>query len=212
MTSATKINIFTTNKNNPMKNLTKTIFAAAFGALMLAFSQNASAVPHPLPPIINLTIGDTHELGQIEAAVPHGMGDRLNYVKFILALAPLGSGHDIIASHDNLVTRTGNVFANLPEPTLAAFKNGGTNIIDLGAGGTFDYLFAKYDGPHGGAFVWFVGDLSGIINIPLLFQDKHLGGWTLFGVSASTVPDGGPTVLLLGVGLMAIGAARQWVM
>jgi hypothetical protein len=39
-------------------------------SVMLAFSRNASATPHPLPPAINLTIGDAHELGFVDRSLP----------------------------------------------------------------------------------------------------------------------------------------------
>src|SRR5437762_12031272 len=86
---------------------------------------------------------------------------------------------------------------NYPPAVLAGHVNGTSTSIDLGAGGTYLYLFAKYDGPNYGSEVWYVGDLSGIITIPATAGGYGLSGWTLFG-SAGSVPDGGTTAMLLG--------------
>src|SRR5262249_51784145 len=65
---------------------------------MLPFK--ASATPHRLPPVpldATLTFGDAHEIGDILPADPEGMADRLNYVTFMIALAPGSSGADTIS-------------------------------------------------------------------------------------------------------------------
>src|SRR6266542_2529241 len=111
------------------------LLSAAVCAVMLAFSQNASALPIPMPATINLTIGDGHELGFVEFGIPSGDSDRLNYVNHLIGMAPA---------------------------VLTGLVNGTSTSIDLGAGGTYLYLFAKYDGPNYGSEVWYVGDLSGI--------------------------------------------------
>jgi VPDSG-CTERM motif len=176
----------------------------AFCAAMLAFSHNASA----------LTIGDTHELGQVRPPVPEGDADITQYVNFMIGLAPGGSGHVIIGPHDVLVTRSLNNFGPLPSPATLALRGTGTTI-DLGAtAGVYDYLFAHYGGPGGGtAEVWFVGDLSGIITIPAAgFGGYGLSGWALFTAPGGAVPDSGATVMLLGAGLCVLGIARRYTM
>src|SRR5437773_12569728 len=172
-----KINII------PKKKLA--ILSAAFCAVMLAFSHNATA----------LTIGDNQELGTVFFGIPSGDDDRTAYVNAMIGLALGGSTHVIIGPHDNLVTRSFNDFG--PLPSLAVFALNGTGTsIDLGSG-LYSYLFAKYDGPNGGSEVWYVGNLSGIITIPAMGGRYGLSGWTLFGPGAG-VPDGGTTVMLLG--------------
>ena len=179
------------------------ILSAAVCAVMLAFSQNTSA----------LTIGDTHELGQVRPPVPEGDADITQYVNFMIALGLGGSGHVIIGPHDALVTRSLNDFGPLPSPATLALRGTGTTI-NLGTQGTYDYLFAHYGGPGGGtAEVWFVGDLSGIITIPATgFGGYGLSGWALFAGPGGAVPDGGATVMLLGAALAAIGLARRFLM
>jgi VPDSG-CTERM motif len=191
-----KVNIIPTKK--------LAMLSGAFCAAMLAFSHNASA----------LTIGDTHELGQVRPPVPEGDADITQYVNFMIGLAPGGSGHVIIGPHDVLVTRSLNNFGPLPSPATLALR-GTDTTIDLGAtAGVYDYLFAHYGGPGGGtAEVWFVGNLSGIITIPATgFGGYGLSGWALFTAPGGAVPDGGATVILLGAGLCVLGIARRYTM
>jgi VPDSG-CTERM motif len=180
------------------------LLSAAVCAAMLALSHNASA----------LTIGDTHELGQVRPPIPEGDADITQYVNFMIGLALGGSGHVIIGPHDALVTRSLNDFGPLPSPATLALRGTGTTI-DLGAtAGVYDYLFAHYGGPGGGtAEVWFVGDLSGMITIPATgFGGYGLSGWALFTAPGGAVPDGGATVMLLGAGICVLGIARRYIM
>src|SRR4030095_122890 len=150
-----KVNVISTKK--------LAMLSGAFCALMLAFSHNVSAYPHPLPPSIALTIGDTQELGFVDPGLPAGDANRTLFVNTMIGLALNGSTHVIIGPHDNLVTRSNNDFGPLPTAVFAL--NGTGTTIDLGTG-LYSYLYAKYDGPNFGAEVWYVGNLSGIITIP----------------------------------------------
>jgi hypothetical protein len=106
------------------------------------------------------------------------------------------------------VTRSDNVFANLPNADASILAQSDpqnpSTTIDRGAGGTYTYLFAKYDGRNDNSQVWYVGDLSGTITIPENGPRGHgLSGWILFGPGTPGVPDGGTTVMLLGAALGA---------
>jgi len=177
-------------------------------AVTFASVSNASASRIPFPPSINLAIGDPHELGQASPPVPEGDADITQYVNFMISLSLGGSGHVIIGPHDILVTRSMNDFSPLPGPATLALRGTGTTV-NLGTQGTYSYLFAHYGGPGGGtAEVWYVGDLSGVINIPDTGFGHGLSGWALFTTTGGAVPDGGATVMLLGVALGALGMAR----
>jgi len=176
-------------------------------AVTLASASDASANRIPLPPSINLAIGDKHELGQARPPVPEGDAAITQYVNFMIGLSLDGSGHIIIGPHNILVTRSINDFGPLPSPATLAARGTGTTI-NLGTQGTYDYLFAHYGGPGGGtAEVWYVGDLSSVINIPSIGFGHELSGWALFTAN-SRVPDAGASVILLGVALGALGMAR----
>ena len=179
-------------------------------AVLLASTRDANANRIPLPPSINLTIGDQHELGQVQPPTPEGDADITQYVNFMIGLSPGGSGHVIIGPHNILVTRSMNNFGSLPGPAALAQRGTGTTI-NLGTQGTYSYLFAHYGGPGGGfAEVWYVGDLSGTISIPATGLGHGLSGWALFTAPGGAVPDGGTTVMLLGTALGALGMVRRF--
>jgi hypothetical protein len=184
-----KINIIPTKKLG--------MLSAAVFAVMLAFSHNASP----------LTIGDAHELGFVQFGIPSGDSDRLTYVNHLVGMA-LGTTDK---ADGQTYTRSNNDFGSLASAVLTGHVSGTSTSIDLGTGGTYLYLFAKYDGPNYGSEVWYVGDLSGMITIPDSAGGYGLSGWTLFG-SAGSVPDGGTTAMLLGAALSALGIARRYMM
>jgi VPDSG-CTERM motif len=178
-------------------------------AVMLASGNNANANRISLPPSINLTIGDQHELGQAQPPTPEGDADITRYVNFMIGLSLGGSGHVIIGPHNILVTRSMNNFGSLPSPATLALRGTGTTI-NLGTQGTYAYLFAHYGGPGGGfAEVWYVGNLNGSISIPATGLGHGLSGWALFTAPGGAVPDGGTTLMLLGTALGALGIVRR---
>jgi len=181
-------------------------------AVLVASTRDANANRIPLPPSINLTIGDQHELGQAQPPTPEGDADITQYVNFMIGLSLGGSGHVIIGPHNALVTRSMNAFGSLPGPATLALRGTGTTI-NLGTQGTYVYLFAHYGGPGGGfAEVWYVGNLNGSISIPATGLGHGLSGWALFSAPHGAVPDGGTTVMLLGAALSALGVVRRFLM
>ena len=177
-------------------------------AVMFVCANDAKAYPKPLPPSINLTIGDGHELGVVDGNIPPGEGVRRNFVNHLIGMA-LGA-HDQAMGRDFF--RSNNSFSPLPEAVLAHVE-GTTTTINLGSG-LYTYLFANYsgDGQHSdSAEVWYVGNLSGSISIPETFGENSLSNWTLFGPgSPGGVPDGGTTAMLLGAALGTLGLVRRF--
>ena len=173
------------------------LLCTAVCATMLAFSNNVSA----------LTIGDAHELGFVEFGIPSGDQDRTDYVNHLIGMG-LGTTDQALGQ---TFTRSNNDFGPLPTAVFAHNSISNETSVDLGAGGLYTYLFAKYDGPNYGSEVWYVGDLSGIITIPATAGGYGLSGWTLFGPGGVPgVPDGGTTAMLLGMGFGALGMARRF--
>ena len=175
-------------------------------AVILASASDASASRHALPPVINLTIGDAHELGFVDRSLPTTITSATLFVNTMIGLALGGSTHVIIGPRDNLVTRSNHAFGPLPTAVFALTGHGTT--IDLGTG-LYSYLWAKYDNSHFGAEVWYVGNLSGMITIPATGGGYGLTTWKLFGPGVG-VPDGGATVMLLGAALAVLGTARRF--
>jgi hypothetical protein len=193
------------------------LLALAFCAGMLAFAQNVSATRQPLPstPTPTLAFNDPHVVGTITPASPADPGDVVNYVNFMIGLTP-GTSADFLApppppNNIQHIARSTNLFGSLPTASAAGAVSGGGTSIDLGAGGVFTYLFAKYDGQNDLSVVWNVADLSGIVTIPALGPLGHgLSGWILFPGGGQGVPDGGTTVMLLAAGLGALGMVRRY--
>jgi PEP-CTERM motif len=184
------------------------MFSAVLCAVLLStISLNASA----------LILFDSHELGFVDNGIPSGDGDRTTYVNHLIGMS-LGSDDSGDGQH---YYRSDNSFGALP---TALFNHNGTGTtIDLGAGGFYDYLFAKYDGPNYGSEVWYVGNLSGLITIPGFnpsfnpyidaeFGSYGLSGWTLFGPGCQrdcvSVPEPG-TLALFGLGLVGLALAHR---
>jgi hypothetical protein len=203
-----KINIVPSNK--------LVLLSAAFCAAMFAFSHNASAnriTGGVNSPLTNLTFNDTHVVGTITPGAPADPADVATYINFMITLASPGSGN-FAGQH---ITRSSNTFASLPNALVPGAVSGPGNVtnINLGAGGVYSYLFAKYDGQNDISQVWYVGNLSGMLTIPADGPLGHgLSGWILFGPGGVPpgVPDGGTTVMLLGAALGALGMARRYLM
>src|SRR4029077_13920740 len=139
-----KINIIPTTKF--------ALLLTAIAAALLTFTPSARS----------LTIGDAHELGFVNFGIPSGDSDRLTYVNHLIGMIPGTSDK----ADGQTYFRSGNNFGSLAPAVLGALVDGTSTSINLGTGGTYLYLFAKYDGPNYGSEVWYVGDLSGVITIP----------------------------------------------
>jgi hypothetical protein len=92
----------------------------------------------------------------------------------------------------------------------------------------FTYLVVAYDGPQSGVAVWDIAGLSGTITFDAYGRPEINGGvytgnlfgdngpnsqykitsWTL--LNRTSAPDGGATVMLLGMALGALGMARRY--
>jgi VPDSG-CTERM motif len=164
---------------------------------MFPFSHNASALGF---------FPDPHVVGTITPGAPADPTDVANYINFMITLIPGTAG----TFSGQIITRSTNLFASLPSANPTGALSGTSLSIDLGAGGIYTYLFAKYDGQNDVSQVWYVGDLSGIVTIPADGPLGHaLSGWILFS-GAGAVPDGGTTVMLLGAALGALSMARRF--
>jgi hypothetical protein len=174
------------------------LLCVAFCGAMLVPSHDAKAIA--------LGVGDAHELGFLWPGIQRKTDNqnKATYVNHLIGMA-LGA---IDVSHGEVYFRSNNGFKSLP--TAARSLNGGGRTLDLRTGGLYTYLFATYNGY--GSEVWYVGNLSGIITIPFLAAGHSLIGWTLFGPRGVGVPDGGITVMLLGVALGVLALARRFLM
>jgi VPDSG-CTERM motif len=185
------------------------LVSAAVCAAVLAFTPNANA--------LGLTFTDQYVVGTTNPGNPPPNGNVAIWINYMITLGPGQSG----TIQNQTVTRSMNVFANLPTananaPGLIRNENpvgvNGLVHINLGAtAGTYSYLFAKYDGQNDISQVWYVGDLSGEITIPVNGPLGHgISVYILFPGTPGGVPDGGTTAMLLGAALGALGMARRF--
>ena len=82
--------------------------------------------------------------------------------------------------------------------------------VELPSGGGHFFVCASNDS-HAGSEVWYVGNLSGIIEIPAFGGHFALSDWTLFRGEGSprSVPDRGTTEMLLGTLFAALLMTRR---
>ena len=151
-----------------------------------------------------LGIGDSCQLGFLWPGAQRKTDNhsKATYVNHLIGMA-LGA---VDVANGEVYFRSNHGFKSLP--SAASAVNGGGRTINLLTAGVYTYLFASYDGY--GSEVWYVGKLSGIITIPFLVAGHSLIGWTLFGPRSIGVPDGGITVMLLGVALGVLALARRF--
>jgi hypothetical protein len=151
-------------------------------------------------------VGDSHEVGFLWPGVQKkpAAQNRSVYVNHLIGMA-LGV---INITDGQVYFRSSHAFDALP--TAVQAHNGGGRTIILRTDGLYSYLFASYSGY--GSEVWYVGNVSGIITIPFLVAGHCLTGWTLFDTGSADVPDGGVTVMLLGVALGVLALARRFLM
>lgn len=152
-----------------------------------------------------LGIGDSHEPGFLWPGIQKKSSNqnKVTYVNHLVGMA-LGA---INIADGQVYFRSNDAFESVPAASWA-FKGTGGRTINLGAAGLYTYLFATYKGY--GSEVWYVGNLSGIVTIPFLAGWHCLAGWALLGARTIGVPDGGITVMLLGVALGVLALARRF--
>lgn len=179
--------------------------------LVVGLAPIAKAIP------TTLTINDSQTVGYVTPGVDFGDGDIPGYVNPFVSMALGSSFSQFYANHNNMWVRSMNSF---PLTLVAAggYPSQGT-ITSFNIVPGNEYLVAKYDGPNAGLEVWYIGNLSGTVNIPATAPGTDFGQtmdnpfglsgtWVLNGPPPG-VPDGGATLLLLGAGLSALGLIRR---
>jgi hypothetical protein len=158
-----------------------------------------------------LTIGNTEPryLGSIGPGVPTSPTDEVAYINKLITIA-LGSSTAFGSPQVNTYTRSTNpCSSNLggcPQATLIDAKDnqlppgGPVNVTG------YEWLYAKYGGD---SHVWWIGGSGAGVTIP----GNNVGGqalshYALFDATGQT-PEGGATLGLLGLGVLALGYLRR---
>ena len=186
------------------------ILSAAFCAVMFAFSHNASATRHALPPVISAT-------NAIEGAITFSGGATLDtgnantahaVTSFKNTLVQSVSGDfDTFINDLDPATFSASWVFDPSTPTPSLWTAGGftfallTSTIDMRSGGT---LSVKGTGTiSGNSFDPTFGTWS------FTTQNPSANGTFSFSASGLSVPDGGSAVALLGLALMGIEVLRR---
>jgi hypothetical protein len=169
----------------------------------------AFAVVGSLSSLSALTIGDTRDLGLIDKNQPANPTSSAGFINILLDQS-LGSGPTTIG--ENAYTRTtNNPLSGSYSDAVFSGVEFAANVTSINLGSGYEYLLAKYDGPNFGSVVWYVGDLTGDITIPLYGSDNQyaVSHTYLYNPKTSSVPDTGMTVMMLGGALACLGVLRQ---
>ncbi len=189
----------------------KTLLTLALGLTLVLTAATAQATP------ITLTIGGAYYIGKVDPSQPANEASQAGYINYLL---DMGTGttsaskmytRSALACGDTIecvdVTATGADRINHdPDKNIIADL---TNL-DLSS---WTYLLAK----HGTAsYVWYV---AGQKDVTLLekhspVEKRGLSHFTLFNPitltpDTQTVPDGGATLGLLGLGMVGLGYLRR---
>jgi hypothetical protein len=126
----------------------------------------------------------------------------IDYINGLIGITPWIPGYTYL--------RSANVFSSLPEAVSDDSYTAGQQNFGDG----YTYLMAKYDGANGCALIWCVSSLSGDFTVPekYTFNNREWQGNVirLFNpTSVPSVPDGGSTILLMGMVLMGITFVRM---
>ena len=170
--------------------------ALVLGVLLGAFS--AKALP------ITLDTSSAQYLGSVDPSTPSNEANEVAYINKLI-----GMGLNATTSFNgNELVRSGNSFGTLPVATLLPDwdkdETNPSNVIDITG---WTYLYGKYGNGNGaiGAYVWFVGDLTGEVQVPA----DRLSHWSVYNGTSTSVPDGGTAVMLLGAALLGLGALKR---
>ncbi|CEF48985.1 unnamed protein product [uncultured bacterium] len=150
-------------------------------------------------------------VGSIVTGEPSSPTDEAGYVNTLLGLGA-NTGPVTISGHSY------TTYNNDYNGTVSGGVQDSSGNLVVPAG--FDFVLGKYDGPNGADVVWYLGGQSANIpadSAPLFVNGQNhgygLSHFTVFNadvvINPHTVPDGGATVALLGLGMTGLAVARR---
>jgi hypothetical protein len=161
---------------------------------------------------LSITVTLSDAFGYIKPGTATSTADNQAYINTLVDIAegslpnnyqPGGVGTDLYVMQ--------NAGASVGDALLPSDNGGigGDNIVTTTG---YEYLIVKYDGDQGYAYVW---NVVGADSVTVPAEDP-LGNknnkYLLFNAAPPTgVPDGGLTVILLGIGTMVLGGVRRFV-
>ena len=155
-----------------------------------------------------LTINDPYVLGIVKDAVPFSDASTVTYINTLLS-QPLNSGPTTIGT-EAYTRNSYDPVGDSGSVSLSDYDTGTGTTVESG----WEYLIAKYDGPNGGAVVFYLGGAAYTLPVDSFDiwtnksgQGYGLSGWKVF--NSVTVPDGGSTLTLFGSALFVFAMLRR---
>jgi hypothetical protein len=183
------------NQPITMKTL-KTLIASTVLATGLAVAPNASA----------LAINDANYLGSFTPSQPSGeTTETANVQRLVDLFNGVTTSTTLGIFTFTETTGGGAIPTPAPSPVTFGVKDESEDIsytVDVTG---YTYLLGKFANTV--SHVWYIGNLSGNHTLPT--SVRGLSHITLFNATTTRVPDAGTSVLLLGAGLLGIGALRR---
>ena len=184
---------------------------AIFGATLVVIACSIG-LPSQVS-ALTLTESSGEFLGSFRPAHPSSPAVEVQYINVLIDL-PTGTSNFFDAGTGQTYDRSLNTPAGCCVDAVLAGDSLGDNdptTIDVTG---FTYLLAKYDADKGGDLVWYVGNLTGLVDIQSTFGSCGANGcglshWDLFNPEdghaspTDTVPEPS-TLLLFGAGLIAV--------
>ena len=156
-----------------------------------------------------LTIAQS--FGAIADAQPSSPAAETAFINALLGISPVGENAPsfpaLFDDGGGNLDRFSTVVPGNPAATATGAFSSASPSASINVTG-WTYLYAKFGN---GAYVWYVGNLSGLQSLPLEISPGTGSGqshYALFNPGTS-VPDGGATVALLGLGLAALALIRR---
>jgi hypothetical protein len=156
-----------------------------------------------------LTVGDSRYLGQIVPGVPTNPTSEVAYINQLITMG-VGTS-TTFGSPSNTYNRSSNPctpnLGGCPAATLVDATVDQTTFGAINVTG-YEWLFVKYGGD---SLVWYVGGLGTGVTFPSNSGGPGGGGFSHYALFNATglTPDGGATVGLLGLGMLALGYLRR---
>ena len=148
-----------------MRNAYTTSALALVAAAASGLAMDANA--------ILLIQGDSHYLGFVKDGEPADLPTDVLRINSLLDL-PNGALPAACTQVSETCDRVGSTLniAGLPDATVTgAIKSVGEDPSNTGINITgWKYLLGKYDGPNFGDLIWYVGDLTGTVDIQFIFK------------------------------------------
>jgi hypothetical protein len=154
-------------------------------------------------PASALSIGDTNYLGSVDPSSPANPPSEAEYINFLISMpAPSSTtddGRDYVRSSNSCAT-----FDGCPAATPVGADTNNDPLASVDVTG-WTWLLAKYGTE---SHVWYVGDLAGLVSVPLNAPGGGQSHYSLFNPT-TTVPDGGATAGLLGLAMLGVAYLRR---